>query len=217
MNSEVKIEPEYLENLQWRYATKKFDKEKKLSEEDLEELLEGVRLSASSYGLQPYEVIVVSDPEIREKLRAAAWNQAQITDASQLIVFANYRQIDADHVSDYMQNIAETRNIAREELSGMEEMINSTVQSRSNEGQQIWGSKQTYIALGTLLSSAASMRIDACPMEGFNADEFDEILGLKEKNLQSSVIAAVGYRSEDDQNQHLEKVRKSKTDLFHFV
>lgn len=217
MNSEVRIKPEHLENLQWRYATKKFDSEKKLSAEDLEELLESVRLSASSYGLQPYEVIVVSDPEVREKLKAAAWNQSQITDASQLIVFANYRKISSDHVSEYMQNISETREVPRENLSGMEKMINNTIESRSEENQQIWGSKQTYIALGNLLSSAASMRIDTCPMEGFNQDEFDEILGLKDKNLQSSVIAAVGYRSEEDQNQHLEKVRKNKTELFHFV
>lgn len=217
MNSEVRIKPEHLENLQWRYATKKFDSEKKLSEEDLEELLESVRLSASSYGLQPYEVIVVSDPEVREKLKAAAWNQSQITDASQLIVFANYRKISSDHVSEYMQNISETREVPRENLSGMEKMINNTIESRSEENQQVWGSKQTYIALGNLLSSAASMRIDTCPMEGFNQDEFDEILGLKDKNLQSSVIAAVGYRSEEDQNQHLEKVRKNKTELFHFV
>lgn len=217
MNSEVRIKPEHLENLQWRYATKKFDSEKKLSEEDLEELLESVRLSASSYGLQPYEVIVVSDPETREKLKAAAWNQSQITDASQLIVFANYRKISSDHVSEYMQNISETREVPRENLSGMEKMINNTIESRSEENQQVWGSKQTYIALGNLLSSAASMRIDTCPMEGFNQDEFDEILGLKDKNLQSSVIAAVGYRSEEDQNQHLEKVRKNKTELFHFV
>lgn len=217
MNSEVRIKPEHLENLQWRYATKKFDSEKKLSEEDLEELLESVRLSASSYGLQPYEVIVVSDPETREKLKAAAWNQSQITDASQLIVFANYRKISSDHVSEYMQNISETREVPRENLSGMEKMINNTIESRTEENQQVWGSKQTYIALGNLLSSAASMRIDTCPMEGFNQDEFDEILGLKDKNLQSSVIAAVGYRSEEDQNQHLEKVRKNKTELFHFV
>lgn len=217
MNSEVRIKPEHLENLQWRYATKKFDSEKKLSEEDLEELLESVRLSASSYGLQPYEVIVVSDPEVREKLKAAAWNQSQITDASQLIVFANYRKISSDHVSEYMQNISETREVPRENLSGMEKMINNTIESRSEENQQVWGSKQTYIALGNLLSSAASMRIDTCPMEGFDQDEFDEILGLKDKNLQSSVIAAVGYRSEEDQNQHLEKVRKNKTELFHFV
>lgn len=194
----------------------KFDSSK-LSEDDLNELLESIRLSASSYGLQPYEVLVITDEDIREKLKAAAWNQSQVAEASHLIVFANYAKITEEHVDAYMENIAETRNVSRGDLQGLEDMIKSTTLSRPQEDLQVWGSKQTYIALGNLLSAAANMRIDTCPMEGFDNAKFDEILNLKEKNLQSSVIIPVGYRSEDDSYQDLEKVRKSKSDLFHFV
>ncbi|MEO2062399.1 MAG: NAD(P)H-dependent oxidoreductase [Christiangramia sp.] len=217
MDLELKTKPEYLESLQWRYATKKFDSSKKLSEDDLNELLESIRLSASSYGLQPYEVLVITDEDIREKLKVAAWNQSQVAEASHLIVFANYAKITEEHVDAYMENISETRNVSRGDLQGLEDMIKSTTLSRPQEDLQVWGSKQTYIALGNLLSAAANMRIDTCPMEGFDNAKFDEILNLKEKNLQSSVIIPVGYRSEDDSYQDLEKVRKSKSDLFHFV
>lgn len=160
---------------------------------------------------------MITDEDIREKLKAAAWNQSQVAEASHLIVFANYAKITEEHVDAYMENIAETRNVSRGDLQGLEDMIKSTTLSRPQEDLQVWGSKQTYIALGNLLSAAANMRIDTCPMEGFDNAKFDEILNLKEKNLQSSVIIPVGYRSEDDSYQDLEKVRKSKSDLFHFV
>lgn len=213
MNLEVKTE-NYIENLYWRYATKKFDKKRELSEEDLEKLLESVRLSASSYGLQPYEIFVIRDSETRKKLKEAAWNQAQLTDSSHVFVFANFRKIEETHIDAYLDNIAETRNMTRGNLKGMENMLKSTILSFTEEEQKIWGAKQTYIALGNLLSAAAEFRIDACPMEGFDNNKFDEILNLKAKNLTSSVMATVGYRSEEDQIQHLEKVRKSKSELY---
>ena len=216
MKLEVK-NSEYIEDLNWRYAVKKYDASKNLEEADLEALLTSVQLSASSYGLQPYEILVIKNKELREKLKEAAWNQTQITDAAYLIVFANYAEIHKSHISDYMDNISKTRNVDREDLKGMEEMIENTTLSRSIKDQQVWASKQTYIALGNLLSAAANMKIDATPMEGFDNEKFDEILGLKDKNLKSSVIATVGYRSEEDHNQFLSKVRKSKTDLFHYL
>ncbi|MCP9201371.1 NAD(P)H-dependent oxidoreductase [Gramella sp. GC03-9] len=217
MNLEVKEKNTYIEDLNWRYATKKFDPNKELSQEDLNALLESIQLSASSYGLQPYEVVVVKDLKTREKLKAAAWNQTQITDASYLIVFANLRSVDEAYVDTYLDNIAETRNIDREDLKGMEDMIKSTTLQLSPEVQNNWAAKQAYIALGNLLSAAATMKIDTCPMEGFDAEKFDEILGLKEKNLTTAVIAPVGYRSEADQNQHLTKVRKAKSDLIEII
>ena len=213
MNLEVRTE-NYIENLHWRYATKKFDKERELSEEDLEKLLESVRLSASSYGLQPYEIFVIKDEKTREKLREAAWNQPQLTDSSLVLVFANFRKIEEAHIDTYLDNIAETRNITRADLKGMEDMLKNTILSFSEEEQRTWAAKQTYIALGNLLSAAADFRIDSCPMEGFDNEKFDEILGLEEKNLTSSVIATVGYRSEEDRVQHLEKVRKNKSELY---
>lgn len=207
----------YIEDLNWRYATKKFDTSKKVSEEDLEELLEAIQLSASSYGLQPYQILVVKNPELRIKLKAASFNQSQITDASHLLVFANLAEIDKAYVDSYLDNIAETRITKREDLGGFEEMLNNTVLKFSPEEKNQWAVNQTYIALGNLLSAAANFKIDSCPMEGFEADKFDEILGLKEKGLTTAVVATIGYRSEEDKLQHAVKVRKSKKELFNIL
>lgn len=217
MSLEVNTKNTYNEDLNWRYATKKFDSEKEISEEDLNTVLESIQLSASSYGLQPYEVIVVKDEKIREQLKAAAWNQTQITDASYVLVFANLKSVNEAYVDTYLDNIAETRNISREDLKGMEDMIKSTTLQLPAELQNTWAAKQAYIALGNLLSAAASLKIDTCPMEGFDAAKFDEILGLGEKNLTTAVIAPIGYRSEEDHYQHLAKVRKSKSDLIEII
>lgn len=207
----------YIDALNWRYATKIFDSSKKVSPEDLEKLMAGIQLSASSYGLQPYEVFIVEDAEVREKLKSVAWNQSQITDASHLLVFASYTGISEKHVEAYMKIISETRNVPIEELSGFRTMLHNTVLKLSNEDQAIWTAKQAYIALGNLLSAAANLKIDTCPMEGFNAEEFDNILGLKAKGLTTTVIAPIGYRSENDKTQFVPKVRKSKKQLFHLV
>lgn len=217
MNLEVKTQNTYNEDLNWRYATKKFDAEKELSQDDLNSILESIQLSASSYGLQPYEVIVVKDGETREKLKAAAWNQTQVTDASYLLVLANLKSVDEAYVDSYLDNIAETRNLSREDLKGMEDMIKNTTLQLSNEAQNTWAAKQAYIALGNLLSAAAVLKVDTCPMEGFDAQKFDEILGLDKKNLTTAVIAPIGYRSEEDPYQHLTKVRKSKSDLINII
>jgi len=204
----------YIENLNWRYATKQFDANKRISQEELDFLLEAIQLSASSYGLQPYEVIVVDNPEVQEKLKASAWNQSQLTDASHVLVFANMTSVDENYVDAYMKNIAETRDLNVEDLSGFKDMIKNTILQLSSEEQSQWAAKQSYIALGNLLSAAANFKIDVCPMEGFEASEFDEILGLKEKNLTAATIATVGFRSAEDQTQFAAKVRKSKEDLF---
>ncbi len=217
MNLEVNTKNTYIEDLNWRYATKKFDSEKEISQEDLNKLLESIQLSASSYGLQPYEVIVVKDEKIREKLKAAAWNQTQITDASYLLVFANLKSVSEAYVDTYLDNIAETRNLTRADLKGMEDMIKSTTLQLPADAQNTWAAKQAYIALGNLLSAAANLKIDTCPMEGFDAAKFDEILGLQDKNLTTAVIAPIGYRSEEDHYQHLAKVRKSKSDLIEII
>ncbi|MGB8704515.1 MAG: NAD(P)H-dependent oxidoreductase [Gillisia sp.] len=207
----------YLENLKWRYATKKFDPAKKVSDKDLDHLLEAIQLSASSYGLQPYQVIVVENKEVREKLKAAAWNQSQITDASHVLVFASMTQIDKDYIDTYLNNIAEVRDLKRENLSGLEQMLTNTILKQSPLQQAEWSQNQAYIALGNFLSAAAEMRIDTCPMEGFDPSKFDEILELSKKGLTTAVIATLGYRSEEDVLQHASKVRKRKEDLIHHI
>jgi len=192
----------HLKNLNWRYATKRFDENKKISAEDLSELKKAIRLSASSYGLQPYQVIVIEDEKTKEKLRAAAFNQPQLTESSHVFVFASYKEVKEEYIQDYMKNVAETRGMELSELDQFAEMIKGA------------STKQTYIALGYLLNAAANLKIDTCPMEGFNAKEFDEILGLNEKGLTTAVIATAGYRSDEDITQNFKKVRKSNDNLF---
>jgi nitroreductase len=208
---------DYLDQLKWRYATKKFDSSKKLSDKDLDKLLEAVRLSASSYGLQPYEIYVVKDKETREKLHPAAFEQPQLLDSTCVLVFTAITKLDEAYLDDYIDNIVTTRNMKKEDLSGMKDMIMNAVISQSQEAKIEWAKRQAYIALGNLLSAAAHYQIDACPMEGFNPEQFNEILELKEKNRDTAVIATLGYRHEDDSLQYAEKVRKSKDELFNII
>ncbi|KAB7529527.1 NAD(P)H-dependent oxidoreductase [Flagellimonas olearia] len=203
-----------LEHRTWRYATKKFDATKKISHQDLNSLLEATRLSASSYGLQPYHVFVISDPEVRERLKPVSWNQSQITDASHLIVFAHATDFGEELVDDFITNLSDTRNIPLDGLNGYAEMMKSNLVGLPTDVKASWAGKQVYIALGNALQAAAELKIDTCPMEGFQAEEYNKILGLTEKDLNAAVVLAVGYRSEEDQTQNLPKVRKSKEELF---
>jgi nitroreductase/dihydropteridine reductase len=200
--------------LQWRNAIKNFDHTKKVSPELLDELLTAIQLSPSSAGLQNYKVLVVENPEIREKLREAAHGQAQLTQASHVIVFAAETNVDSAYVGKYIDLIAKTREIGREHLVGFEQMILGAVNNQTEDQKIIWGSKQAYLALGVLLTAAAELSIDACPMEGFQAGKFDEILGLKELGLTTTVIAPIGYRSDEDVYSKMAKVRKPKEELF---
>ncbi|WP_433832831.1 NAD(P)H-dependent oxidoreductase [Flavobacterium anhuiense] len=204
----------FLDNQNWRYATKQFDASKKIADADLNTLKEAVRLSASSYGLQPYKVIIVENPELREQLKGAAWGQTQITDASHLFIFANDLNLDAGSVDKYISNISEVRGVPTEALGGFSDMMKGVIANLSEDAKHIWTAKQTYLALGNLLNAAAELKIDATPMEGFNAAQFNEILGFDKLGLNASVIATVGYRHEDDKSQHSKKVRKSHEELF---
>jgi len=203
-----------LDALQWRYATKKYDATKKLTSEQLNFLKEAVRLSASSYGLQGYKVLVIQDAELREKLQPAAWNQPQITDASALFVFCIPTNYSSDDVNTFVQHTADERGLDWEVLKGYAEFMNTKIFEKSPEEIENWLSRQVYIALGNLLAAAGSAQIDATPIEGFEPEKFDEILGLKEKNLRSVVLATVGFRHEEDATQHYKKVRKPAEQLF---
>jgi nitroreductase/dihydropteridine reductase len=203
-----------IEKLNWRYATKKFDPTRKLSAEQLNSLLSAIQLAPSSYGLQSYKIIVVEDEKIRQQLREAAYGQSQLTDASQVIVFASETVIDKDMVVKYVENISRTRGVAREHLAQYEHTMTGTVDRLAEDQKITWSHKQVYIALGVLLTAAADLGIDACPMEGFMSGKFDEILGLKEKGLTTSVIAPVGFRAIDDDYSKMAKVRRPKEELF---
>ncbi|WP_269225779.1 NAD(P)H-dependent oxidoreductase [Flavobacterium eburneipallidum] len=204
----------FLENQNWRYATKKFDATKKIRPEDFNTLKEAIRLSSSSYGLQPYKILIIESPELRAKIQPAAWGQTQIVDASHLIVFANRTTIDEAEVDAYFDNISNTREIPLEALAGYQGFMKGKINELSADAQNIWNSKQTYLALGNLLNAAAELKIDVTPMEGFSPAAVNEILGLDALGLNASLIATVGYRSEEDDTQHYAKVRKSNEELF---
>ncbi len=205
---------DFIENAKWRYATKKFDTSKKVSDKDLNILKEAITLSASSYGLQPYKVIIVENPELRAKLQAASWGQTQIVDASHLIVFANITNIGEPEIDDYFKNLIDTRGIPAEAVQGYADYMKSNVLPLSEEVKNIWTAKQTYLALGNLLNVASELKIDVTPMEGFVPSQYNEILDLDKLNLNATLVAAVGYRHEEDATQHYKKVRKSNKDLF---
>ncbi|MEI6731469.1 MAG: NAD(P)H-dependent oxidoreductase [archaeon] len=205
-----------IENLQWRYATKKFDSSKKLSNEDFDELLEVLRLAPSSYGLQPGKFIVVQDPKIREELRKHAWGQSQITDAHMLIVFCAKKDLTEKDIEDFVELTANTRKIASDNLDDYKSMLIGAISSKSNSDLINWNKKQMYLALGMLLATAAQKKIDACPMEGFDNKKFDEVLGLDALGLESAVVCTLGYRASDDKYAELGKVRIAKDKLFLF-
>ena len=207
----------FIENQNWRYATKKFNSEKKISESDLEILKDAIQLSSSSYGLQPYKVLIIENEEIRKQLQPASWGQSQIVDASHLLVFANITNIDADYINNYAENMATTRNIPLESVKGYADFMIGNITGLTPEQQNIWTAKQTYLALGNLLNAAAELKIDVTPMEGFVPDQYDEILDLKEKGLHATLVATVGYRHDEDDTQHYIKVRKPKSELFETI
>ena len=206
-----------VESLKWRYATKKFDTAKKISKENLEYLKEAVSLIPSSYGLQPYKVMIIENPAIREKLREAAWGQAQLTEASQIFLFCNFTAMGPEKIDEFLNLGAAINNYDPASTKGYGDMMKGQMASMSGEQIINWTSKQTYIALGSLLAAASELRIDSCPMEGFDKAKFDEILGLKEKGLTASVLGAVGYRSAEDTHQFLKKVRKPMNELFEMI
>ena len=204
----------FVNNQNWRYATKKFDATQKISTEDLNTLKEAIRLSSSSYGLQPYKVIIVENPELRAQIQTAAWGQSQIVDASHLIIFASKTSLTNEDIDSYLKNVSETRNIPETALTGYGDFMKGAIGAKSDDEKAIWNSKQTYLALGNLLNAAAELKIDVTPMEGFVPIKVNEILGLDKLGLNASLIATIGYRHEEDATQHHKKVRKSNEELF---
>jgi len=199
-----------IEALNWRYATKKYDPAKKLSAEQIETLLEAARLAPTSFGLQPIRLVNVTDPAIRAKLRTAAHGQSAVTDASHFVVFAATTDLGPKQVEEFTALVAATRNVPIESLADYNKMIGGTLASRTAEQNTDWAAKQAYIALGILLLAAAENEIDATPMEGFDAKQFTEILGLAKLGLTAVVAAAIGFRAEDDSYIKLTKVRFPK-------
>lgn len=208
---------ELLKNLEWRYATKKFDTSKKVLSNDLQKLKEAVQLSVSSYGLQLYKVLIIENSNIREKLKPVSWNQSQITDASHLFVFCNYTEATPEAIDDFIKQTAETRNLDLERLNGYGDFIKSKLAEKSQEEKISWLKSQTYLALGNLLNACAELKIDACPMEGFEPEAYNKILGLEQQGLNAAVIAPIGYRHNEDHTIGEQKVRKPMEVLFDII
>lgn len=204
-----------IKQLNWRYATKQYDSSRKISNENLETLKEAIRLAPSSFGLQPYRVIIAETSELRKKLRERSANQPQITDASHLFIFAAQDSVETNHIDDYISLIAKVRGVDKKQLNGFGDYMKGVTTRLTAEQQSAWNTKQAYIGLGTLLTAAATLGIDATPMEGFEAAAYKEILGLTDHT--PVVIAAVGYRSSEDLNQFSPKVRKPSELFFEEV
>lgn len=204
---------ELLDALQWRYATKKMNGEK-VPQEKIERILDAIRLAPSSIGLQPYNVIVISDPELKQQILPVAHNQQQITGSSHLLVFAAWDNLTEERVNEFLQHTATTRNAPIESLDTIKGYLNGML-ARTEEVNFTWTARQAYIAFGIGIAQAALEQVDATPMEGFDNAKLDELLGLKELGLKSVTLLPIGYRdAENDWLAPLAKVRKDKEKLF---
>lgn len=197
-----------IESLQWRYAVKKFDENKSISETQINTLKEAFNLTATSYGLQTISLVVVENKEVQAKLVEHSWNQQQVTQASHVLVICIPKNFSTDTVEEYFKRVKETRNTPDEILNPFKEFLLNSLEGKSQEELFQWNKNQAYIALGNLLTTCAVEKIDSCPMEGFVPEKYDEILDLSSKNLQSVLVLPVGYRAEDDYMKDLKKVRK---------
>ena len=200
------------EALDWRYAVREFSPEK-LDAQTVETLVDAARKSASSYGLQPYKILVVESKAVRRDLLAYSFGQQKVLDCSHLIVFAAHADIGDHTVDRYVTQFVKTRGVPVEDISGYVSHMKQALAAKSRAEKQAWAHQQAYIALGTLLTAAASMRIDSCPMTGFDHRAYDEVLGLAELGLESSAIVALGYRTARDRSSGLPKVRFDYDDL----
>ena len=205
------------QHLNWRYATKRYNGES-IPESSLNDILESIRLTPTSLGIQPFHVFVIENKELQNQLKPALNNQPQSTEASHLIVFASWKSVTETKVDDYITLIAETRGVTIESLAGFRGMVWGYLSKQSPEQIELWASKQTYIALGTAMVSAASQQIDATPMEGFSATAVNEILALDKLDLHAAVILAVGYRDQNiDPLASANKVRRPIHKLIDFI
>ncbi|MEM7086851.1 MAG: nitroreductase family protein [Bacteroidota bacterium] len=202
MNSDI------INKLEWRYACKKFDSAKKLSEEKLDILKEVFNLTATSYGLQPLKMIVISNAEIKEKLVPISMDQEQVRDASHVLVLCREAGMTSEYIVEHFNRVEATRKTPRDILDPFQEFLLTSFAEKKPEDIKLWMEKQAYLALGNLLTACALEEIDACPMEGFEPSEYDQLLQLKEKGLRSVLVLPVGYRAEDDFFSELKKVRR---------
>lgn len=202
-----------IESLKWRYAVKKFNSEKTLTEAQIKTLKQAFNLTATSYGLQPLKLVVIHNKLIQKKLILHSWNQAQVVDASHLLVICIPKKYEKKEVENYFKLVQKTRNTSNKILDPFKEFLTSEIEKKSQEELLLWNKNQAYLALGNLLTVCALEKIDSCPMEGFIPEKYDEILKLSEQNLTSVLVLPVGFRAEDDYMKDLKKIRKPMNDV----
>jgi nitroreductase len=209
---------QWIHDLNWRYATKVFDPSKKISDHDWKVLEETLRLSPSSYGLQPWKFIVVQNPEMREKLRKVSWNQSQVTDCSHFVVITALKKVTPEYISSFIQHTAQVRNLDPATLAGYEKMMNGDLVTGPRAAAiRPWAERQCYLAFGNIMNAAAAMHIDTCPLEGLDPAAYDELLNLKDSNYATIAAVAVGYRHADDKYAQLKKVRFESNQVISWI
>ncbi|MFN4207910.1 MAG: NAD(P)H-dependent oxidoreductase [Agrobacterium albertimagni] len=209
---------ELIEKLNWRYATKKMDPSKTVAEDKVERILEAARLAPTSSGLQPFEVIVVTNKDVRAKIQEIAWNQAQVTEGSHLLVFAAWDNYTVERINHMFDLTNDERGFKNEGFENYRQMLLGMYPGRDAEVNFEHAARQAYIGFGMAVAAAAFEGVDATPMEGFDAAKLDEILGLREKGLRSVTILPLGYRAaEGDWLAGLKKVRRPKDEFVSVV
>jgi nitroreductase len=217
MNTAIQRES-LIQQLNWRYATKQFDSHRKISPEDWATLEDVLVLTPSSFGLQPWKFIIVTNPDTREKLVHVSRGQRQVIDASQLVVFAVKKNLGEQDIEAHLKRMAEVRGVSRELLDTFRDMmVDGLINGMNTAVRKTWSTNQTFIALGNFITSAALLGIDVCPMGGFEPEKYDEILDLGKQGLSAVVIATAGYRAETDKYATLKKVRFPKEEVLQHV
>ena len=209
--------PRLIDRLQWRYATKAFDAGRNIPADQWSTIERALVLAPSSYGLQPWRAVVVADPAVRQQLLPLSYGQRQVVDASHLLVLAAKVAPDAAMVDKYVARTAVVRGVPVEKLAGFRQMMVGSIAAKDARGADDWCARQAYLALGVLLTTVANLGIDACPMEGIDPAGYDRVLGLREQGYAATVVTALGYRSPDDRNATMPKVRPEAAELIHHV
>jgi len=198
-----------IESLEWRYAVKKFDADKSLTENQITTLKKAFNLTATSYGLQPLKLVVIKNKDIQKELVAHSWNQPQVIEASHLLVICIQKTYYKEEVTKYFNLVQKIRNTPDAIINPFKKFLTQEIEKKTQEELLAWNKNQAYLALGNLLTVCASLQIDACPMEGFIPEKYDEVLELDKHNLTSTLVLPVGYRANDDYMKDLKKVRKN--------
>lgn len=203
-----------LQQLNWRYATKKFDSTRVISQADWDTLEEALILTPSSFGLQPWKFFVITDPATKQKLMPVSWGQKQLVECSHVVVFAIKKHLGVREIDAFLQRTCQVRNIKMDQLQGYRDMmLGNLVEGPRSININVWALNQAYIALGNFMTSAALLGIDTCPIEGFEAHQYDQLLGLAKRDLSAAVVCVAGYRAEDDKYAKLPKVRFEKNEV----